>query len=138
MKNYEILPHTSELRLKVQANSLPDLFRYALEGMNSVLKNSYLNNIVENNTRETIEINSQDSSALLIDFLSEILTLSHSRKAIFNKVKFIIFNDKYLSMEISGNESDGFDEDIKAVTYTETNIIKNKGGLFEAIIVFDI
>ncbi len=138
MKNYEILPHTSELRIRVRGESIPDLFRCALEGMNSVLKNSVDGKYVENNIREIIEINSQDTSMLLIDYLSEVLTLSHTRKVIFDYVKFIILNDKYLKAEIKGTKSDGFDEDIKAVTYTETNIIKNKAGLFETIIVFDI
>ena len=38
MKNYTILPHTADVRLKVEASSLKELFSAALDGMNSIMK----------------------------------------------------------------------------------------------------
>jgi SHS2 domain-containing protein len=75
---------------------------------------------------------------LLIDFLSEILTLSHMYKSLYDSISFQSLTNSNLIAEIKGKKINGFDEDIKAVSYTETNIKKNENGLLEAIVVFDI
>lgn len=137
MRNYEIIPHTSDFRFRVIGNDLKELFIASMEGMNSVIKISKIKTI-EYDFIENININSNDSSMLLIDFLSELLTLCHTKKAVFDSIDFVNLNETNLVAEIKGNEVDGFDEDIKAVTYTETNIAKNDNGLLEAVIVFDI
>lgn len=137
VENFEILAHTSDFRLKVWDKDLEMLFLSALHGMNSVLKSNYneLNNF---ELSKKIKVTSIDSSMLLIDFLSEVLTLSHSNKAIFNFVEFFQIDGTSLDAEIKGEKINEFDEDIKAVTYTENYITKNKNGFLESIIVFDI
>jgi SHS2 domain-containing protein len=136
-KNFEILAHTSDFRLKVRGGNMEMLFISALEGMNSVLKNTFIE-LISIDFVEKLNISSIDSSMLLIDFLSEVLTLSHTKKAIFNFVEFLQLNETALVAEIKGKKVDDFDEDIKAVKYTENYITKNKNGLLESIIVFDI
>lgn len=138
MHEFVILPHTSEVRIKVSADSLQELFLAALEGMNSIIKNEFTREMSLMNYRDVIEVRSKDESMLLIDFLSEILTLSHQYKAIFHSVNFKELNGTNLTADIEGDRVDGFDEDIKAVTYTEAEIIKNENGQFETLIVFDI
>ena len=99
--NFEILAHISDFRLKVWGKDLESVFNSALEGMNSVLKNVY-KELNKNEVTENLNITSIDSSMLLIDFLSEVLTLSHSKKAIFNFVKFFHLDEKSLAAEIKG------------------------------------
>ena len=41
-------------------------------------------------------------------------------------------------LKLSGTRINNFDEEIKAVTYHEANVIKNKKGLWETCIIFDI
>ena len=136
-ENFEILAHISDFRLKVWGKDLKNLFSSALQGMNSVLKNNY-HELNRNEITEKLNIVSIDTSMLLIDFLSEMLTLSHSRKAIFNYVDFFHINETTLGAEIKGESVNEFDEDIKAVTYTENYITINKEGFYESLIVFDI
>ncbi len=137
MKSFEILPHTSDFRLKIRGVNMEELLNAALNGMNSVIKKSLKNSAI-NISQKNITINSRDPSMLLIDFLSEVLTLSHTKKSIFTDVVFHEIKNNYLNFSLNGFNVDGFDEDIKAVTYTETEINKNEDGLLEAIIVFDI
>lgn len=106
--------------------------------MNSILKEPFQQGRVQQNINDEIESISNDSSALLVDFLSGVLTLSHTKKAIFSEAIFSVLNDNYFKAEVHGNSCDGFDEDIKAVTYGETNIVLNMDGLYESVILFDI
>lgn len=143
MKSYEFLPHVADVRLKVKADSLEDLFSAALQGMASLLKSNicpFDEGLAEEDSiiKETIEISSIDSTSLLIDFLSEILTHSQVNKAVYCKVKFEKLTDNFLKTIIFGTKINSFDEDIKAVTHHEAEIKKDSDGNFETIIIFDI
>ena len=137
MYNFKILPHTSDFRLKITGSETDELFRAALHGMNSVLYNM---KDKEENKEFTVSINidSNDSSMLLVDFLSEVLLRSHVHKVVFNTVQFTTLTETSLSADIKGIKVERFNEDIKAVTYTECSIKKNEKGLLETLIVFDI
>lgn len=123
--------------MKIEADSLPDLFVAAIEGMNSIIRESRIKN-QELRIKRNIEIQSPDKTALLIDFMSEVLYLSQTNREIYMEVNFLEFSEMALKAEIYGQKVDEFDEDIKAVTYHEANIIKNEKGNFETMIVFDI
>ncbi len=142
MKSYEFLPHIADVRLKVKSDNLEDLFFAALQGMSSLIKNDscpFPEDLNENNIiKETIEISSIDSTSLLIDFLSEILTHSQVNKAVYCKVKFEKLTDNFLKATIFGTKINSFDEDIKAVTHHEAEIKKDSDGNLETIIIFDI
>ena len=138
MRKFEILPHTSDLRLKVTADSIKGIFKSSLEGMGSIIKSNCFNVDANITLTEKINVISLDESALLIDFLSEILTLSHNKKAVYKIKNIEKLAPTKINAVIEGEKLDGFDEDIKAVTYTEAKIKKSKNGIFETIIVFDI
>lgn len=138
MQEYEVLPHTADTRLRVAGSSLIELFSAALEGMNCILKNDFNKLIITGEIIYKLEISSLDETMLLIDFLSEILTLSHKKKACYKINGFEILDNSKIKAVLEGSRIDGFDEDIKAVTYTEAKIIKNGQNQYETIIVFDI
>lgn len=139
MKTYNFFPHTADVRLKVEASSLEELFTAALEGMgNLIKKNECSENSLNTSFKEQIEISSTDSTALLIDFLSEVLTYTQVNKVIYCNVKFKNLTKNFLTATIFGNKVEKFDEDIKAVTYHEAEIKKNEDGNLETTIIFDI
>ncbi len=151
MKIYKLLPHTADVRLYVEADTMPELFQAAVEGMAQILsrlggiksetKNQKLK--IKNKDRKTeiaksINLTSPDTTSLLIDFLSEALTYSQEEKAVFRKADIKKLTDTSIEAEIFGERVDEFDEDIKAVTYHEAEIKKNEKGNWEVVIVFDI
>lgn len=141
MNTYAIVPHTADMRLKVESNSLSELFQTALLGMAEILKKDYKMLLNKHPNVAEIAISAPDETALLIDFLSEVLTRSQVDKAIFFNAQFLVLEPTRLVANAYGeklNENGKFDEDIKAVTYHEANIVKNKKGNLETIIVFDI
>jgi len=64
--------------------------------------------------------------------------ISQVNQEVYNDVKFSKFSDKELEGELIGNEVESFGEDIKAVTYHGLEIKRNKKGLWEGIVLFDI
>lgn len=137
MRNYKLLPHTADVRLYVEADTPEELFKGALNGMAEILKKGFCAEKIETASK-MLNIESIDQTSLLIDFLSEALQYSHEEKIIYCRVKIIKLEEKSLEAEIFGRGADGFDEDIKAVTYHEAEIRKNEKGNWEVTIVFDI
>lgn len=136
MKEHQILSHTADVRLKAEGSTLEDLFCAGLEGMAEILKARITKQ--ESRIRKNIKIQSLDKTTLLIDFLSEVLAQSQIEKAVFTEAKFSTLFDRELEAEISGVHVEGFEEDIKAVTYHGAEIVKNERGNYEATILFDI
>lgn len=140
MRRTEFLHHTADVQLLVEASSLEELFVAALEGMNEILVD--YKKIPGGNRKpvpsDVIEIQSVDQTALLIDFLNEILSRSLAENCIFNEVEFRRLEETNLAVIIKGFSVDRFDEDIKAVTYHEAQVAQNSSGNWETKIIFDI
>ena len=76
----------ADVRLYVQGENLEELFAISIAGMNEILKPGFCEAFnLENNSLiiENLDIESPDKTSLLIDFMSEILTLSHIKR-LFN------------------------------------------------------
>lgn len=138
MNRYTISPHIADVRLNVSATSLKQLFVYALEGMNRILSKHYEAHLEKKAVTKKIRITSSDTTLLLIDFLSEVLTLSHVHKAIFHTVSRLDLKNSTLRATLLGANVSQFDEDIKAVTYHEAQVKQDPKGGYKTTIVFDI
>jgi SHS2 domain-containing protein len=139
MANFEILPHTADVRLKIFGKTKKELFKNAVLGMAKILESRKQKVESRKQIKTKVNIKSQDINSLLVDFLSEILYQSQINHAVYREIKLSKFSDDELEGEISGFKIEKFDEDIKAVTYHELDIKKNPlSNLFETIIIFDI
>jgi len=138
--SFEILPHTADVRLKVIGETLEKLFEQAVLGMMQILSSTKFE-IKNQKSKIKIKLKSKNATMLLIDFLNEVLTNSYINKCIY-QLSAIRFqsSDKEINLEaeLVGVKIDGFDKDIKAVTYHGAEIIKNKENNFEIVITFDI
>ncbi len=139
-KNYKILAHPADVKVQALGKTKEELFLNAMRGMSAVLK-------VKSKKLEVkrkISVKSLDLNALLVDFLSEVLYLSQVNKEVYDDVKFKKFSPStssgqtILEAELFGNKIESFGEDIKAVTYHGLEIKKNKKGLYETTVLFDI
>jgi len=135
-KNYKILEHPADIRVQAFGKIKEELFANAMLGMGAVLKSKVQS--PKSKVTRRIKIKSLDLNALLVDFLSEVLYLSQVNKEVYNDVKFNKFSDKELKGELTGSKVESFGEDIKAVTYHGLEIEKNKQGLWQATVLFDI
>lgn len=134
--HYEILEHKADIKLKITADNLNDLFEGALKGMADILV--LKEDLTEEKVEKNIKVSSLDFSSLLIDFLSEILTFSDIEDCVFNEVKINDLKNNKIEAKISGFKFKKLKEEIKAVTYHQSRVEQNKDGQWEAVVLFDI
>ncbi|MFD2203432.1 archease [Shivajiella indica] len=138
MKSLEYLPHIADVRMKIQGSSEEELFRAGLEGIGRILKADVFEKPQQAIEIIAISLVSVDMTSLLVEFLNEVLMFSHIQKAVFFDLEIQHIGKKEIIAKIFGSRVGAFDEDIKAVTYHEAQVKKNKSGMFETIIVLDI
>jgi SHS2 domain-containing protein len=133
---YRILEHTADIRMFVQADSLEGLFSDALYGMMEILKPRADDR--KQMTQRTIALEAVDVTALLIDFLNEVLLSVHIHKEMYDEVVFKTLSMNSLEATLRGFTVSSFGEDIKAVTYHEAEVRETKDGGWETMIIFDV
>lgn len=134
----EFLAHTADVKVRLTSETLPGLFRLSLQSLNQLLQSDFDDRKYKSTITENLELESPDTTSLLIDFLSEVLTLSQIHKAIFYDFNIEKMTDYKLSGKLSGTPVASFNEDVKAVTYHEAEVKVNDHGDWETIIIFDI
>lgn len=138
MKHVEYLSHMADIRVLLKANTRVELFEGALEGMNNILKPGVCNESEKLIHETSVRVISNDITSLLIDFLNDVLTLTHTLKIIFCGLEVHYLDDNEIDATVTGVSVASFDEDIKAVTYHEADVQLNNNGQLETVIVFDI
>lgn len=137
MRTITTLPHTADIRLRIEAESPEELFEAALVGMTNILREDFCNQQSAMTIRHSLVIDSADTTSLLIDFLSEVLTLSYTSNALFCQLAVKMLSDSHIEADVLGAPADAFDEDIKAVTYHKAEVVLQKGK-WSTDIIFDI
>ncbi len=133
---YEVLPHTADLRIRAWGKTREELFRNSLLGMSSVMQPEVVSR-GGGDIRRGVTLSSPDSAALLIDFLSEALALSQVNREVYTDVTFDELSGKSLQGTLIGLPVPEFEKDIKAVTYHGVEIKETDDG-FEATVIYDV
>jgi SHS2 domain-containing protein len=138
MKTIDYFSHTADLRMKLAADTVPELFEAALSGMNEILRTGGCAGDNSLTIEKKIQLKSRNITTLLVEFMNEVLALSYTFNAIFCTLRITLLTNRELVCFVTGREVSGFDDDIKAVTYHEADVRTNAEGKLETIIVFDI
>ena len=133
---YKMLEHTADVRMIVQGDSLEELFSDAVFGMMEILQPQIDGQ--KQAIQRTIALQAADTTALLVDFLNEVLFSAHVNKEMYDKVIFKTLLPQSLEAILKGFATKSFGNDIKAVTYHEADVKKTEDGRWETMIVFDI
>ncbi|HEX6098093.1 MAG TPA: archease [Thermoanaerobaculia bacterium] len=133
---YEVAQHIADVRLLVSAPSVEDLFRDAVRGMYAVMRGEPAPDARPVQRTITVE-DSADRTALLVDFLNEVLHRTHVARELFDGVSFARFEEVSLQATLTGVAPAAFDEDVKAVTYHEADVVEREN-VWHTTLVFDI
>ena len=133
---FELAQHIADVRLLVRAASLEDLFRDAVRGMYAIMRGEAEADARPVQRVITVE-DSADRTALLVDFLNEVLHRTHVARERFDGVTFTRFEEVSLEATLTGIAPASFDEDVKAVTYHEADVVE-RDGVWQTTLVFDI
>lgn len=138
MRAHRLLPHTADTRLQITADSLEELFKGALEGLSEIIKRGVTNSSSDSSIVTQVDISSNDTTAMLIDFLNNLLTKDLIEKAVFFDIVELDLRNTKVVANVRGIAADSFDEDIKAVTYHGAQIQQEKDGSYKVELVLDV
>lgn len=130
--------HRADICILLSADSMEELFLAGLQGMADQIKRNGCNTDLYPLIQEEITVEGRDQTTLLINFLSEILTLSHTRHCLFCQCDFCFTAPLKFHALIKGKPIAEFDEDLKAVTYHEAQVHRDSDGRWTTKLIFDI
>jgi SHS2 domain-containing protein len=134
-KDFEVLPHTADLKIRAYGKSKEELFVNALKGMFASIRPEVRDKTV---VSHEVSVESHDLDSLLVDFLSEALYLSDVHKEAYLDAEIELEGEDRLKGVIKGVKISDFQGgEIKAVTHHDLKIEK-KEGLLVAEILFDL
>ncbi len=141
MKPYELIDHTSDIRIRASGETLEHLFENMAWGMFEQIAD--LAKITGRQKRKIV-VEAADEEGLLVAWLNELLYFCFVKKYVFNtfKVKKIPYRQK-LEAEVFGmkltkkNQPEILKREIKAATYHQLKIIQEKGN-YIAEVIFDV
>lgn len=146
MIDFEMLPHTADIKIRAYGVTKKELFRNALVGMFQSVQPITDVCRIENDRvvcdelpmTHDIVLKSADEESLLVDFLSEALYLSDVYDEAYFDADIHELTANVVKATVRGVHIRGFEVvEIKAVTYHELAITKNDDG-WQVDIVFDI
>lgn len=132
------MEHIADIGIQVRGYTLQELFKNSLKEMAQILKEGCCDGVDHYDCSMRIVISSNDTTCLLIDFLSDVLALSYIQKTLFCHVYFSELSATKVDAQLYGIWFDHFDEEIKGVTYHEAAISRNAQGCLETSIIFDL
>lgn len=138
VKNFEILEHTADLKVRVRGSGPDDLFKNA--GLAIFQISAEKQSIRDKNKHKiSIKQSAQNIEELFINWLNELLSLSAVKGVIFEDIKINKLNEKELEAVAVGSDIRNYkvNTEIKAATYHELRVSKANSG-WEAEIIFDV
>jgi len=137
-KKFEFFNITADVGIRAYGKTLEEAFENAALAMFEVMTDT---SRINPSTRKYIEIESEDTSALLYDWLSELIFLHDSENLIFSRFEIRISRrgDTYLLKGSVQGEAFNLDkhesrEDVKAVTYHLMDIREENGFMLQVIL----
>lgn len=135
---FSFLEHTTDIRMRAAGETLEELFLACLKGMNESLRAGFCDSAQKGDVSRNIHIHSDDTTVLLIDFLSEVLTLTHIEGCLFCELDIQTMSENELKGMVTGTPVDYFDRDVKAVTYHEAEVRLDERGVYETLVIMDV
>jgi len=137
VKNYEILEHTADIRIRVFGKSSSDLFVNAAYAIFDILADKICSDKPQ--VRALILQEAEDIEELFINWLNELLSLSASKEVIFSEFKINKLDNTSLEIECLGSPIAAYkiNTEIKAATYHGLKIKESNRG-WETEVVFDV
>lgn len=137
-KNYELLEHTADISIKVKAKDLEGLFRQSALAMFDIIARK-LKNRIKSQREIKIRQRADDLDELFVNWLNELLSLSSAKGLIFTDFKFKELKENLIEAIAVAESIEHYkpNSEIKAATYHELKIEKNKSG-WQAQVIFDV
>ncbi|MBI2845622.1 MAG: archease [Chloroflexi bacterium] len=135
---FQELEHTADLAIRVWGKDLPELFANAAYGMFSLMVEV---DKLGTEAEHIVSLQAVDREALLVDWLSELLTLHDTHRQAYREflIRNLFLDEEGAKLEAIalGGKIEGVKIVIKGVTYHDLHIEETPQGYTTAL-VFDI
>lgn len=135
MHRYEILPHTTDVRVRALGSTRAGLLVAALKGMFAAAGPRFTEGA--DRVERPFKIEAPDFASLLVDVLNEAVSLSDANHEAYEDISFSLITDKKAEGVFVDRPVTGFDTRIKAATHIGLDVKKNNEGNWETILTFD-
>lgn len=127
--------HIDGIKMAVRGRNLEQFFTDAFLGMLFIMK-PFQKFTPEKIERE-IFIEAIDTTSLLVQFLSEVLSMARTNNESYNNIIFYRIQPTSLRAKLFGVSVESFHREIKAPTYHDAEVRQVEDGAWETLIVFN-
>ena len=132
---FEEIEHTADRALRINGRNLEELFVNAARGLKSLMgADGGLNSAP---LTKSIRLDAMDAESLLVDWLSELAYWAEAEMIVFSEFNMQTVSPTRVKAKISGSRVTQLENQIKAVTYHNLEIVKTETGM-SATVVFDV
>lgn len=135
MIRYKTVDHPSDVGIEAFGNDQKGLFENAAFGMMDMMFGNPKEKMV--GEAFNVKVSADDLESLMIAWLSELLYLVDSKKVSLWEFKINKLTDKQLEAKVLGGKIGKFLTFIKAATFNQLEIKKEKG-YWKSRIIFDV
>lgn len=135
MENYEILPHPADIKVRIWAKDRLELLKNALIALKEISGPEWL--LPHSKVEVEIKASGSNFGDLMVDFLSQVVSLADVYNAIFFEIEVQSLTDNTLSGRVFGYHFRSLDKEIKGVSYHNINY-QEKEDFCEITVIFDI
>ena len=134
MTKYKVIDHPSDIGIEAFGKDIKELFENSAFGMMDMM---FELSGVKKEISFDVKVTADDAVSLLVSWLSELLYLSDSNHVAFSDFKIIKISDAELEAKVYGGKIGKVKRFIKAATYNQLEIKKEKGS-WKSRVVFDV
>lgn len=127
--------HTGELKLRVEAPTLAELFEEAGRALADLMAGEAAAGVPE--VTEHVVLTSPDREALLVDWLNELILRAEVHHVRFGEMRIERVTDRELSATAMGTPVDMLRNPVKAATFHELAVRASATG-YEATVILDV
>ena len=131
---YKFLEHTADVKFQAFGENIDEVFKNSVLALKETICG---NKKIKEIKKKVVKIAGKDMESLLYNFLEEILYLLDAENFITSKVKNLKINKFVLEAVLVGDDSRNykFTNNVKAVTYNEMFIKKQKGNWISQVVL---
>ncbi|MBP1708957.1 MAG: hypothetical protein H6Q40_746 [Deltaproteobacteria bacterium] len=138
MRSFRVLDHTADIGIAVNGRDLKTLFENAGHAFFHLLTDLRK---VRPRVEKKVEVGAESLERMMVDWLSELLYLHDVEQLLFKTFKVESIGKDGLRARVAGEpfqkETHVIKTEIKAVTYHQIRVAREKGG-WTARIIFDL
>jgi SHS2 domain-containing protein len=133
-KRFEEIEHTADIAIRVWGRDLAEMFANAAYGMACQITEI---EEIRPTIKRSVELEAADTEILLVSWLSELLYLGEKENCVFFEFDILTISSTELRAVARGGPITEHVTHIKAVTFSELEIISSDTG-YETHVVFDV